>query len=157
VVPLGEQTDVALSAVRDSTGVTDVEQYAVLGDGRGVALVAADGCVDWWAAPHLDSPPVVSTLLEPGDGGTVSLRPRTDEARVRRRYLPDTNVLETTYTTTSGRVSVTDALNTGNAGALPWTELARQVEGLEGRVEMSFELRPGDGLRRWQPWRRASA
>jgi hypothetical protein len=33
-------------------------QYAALGDGRSVALVGANGSIDWWGVPNLDSPPL---------------------------------------------------------------------------------------------------
>ena len=46
-----------------------IEDYAVLGDGRSVALVAIDGRIDWWPVPVLDSPPVCAALLDPAEGG----------------------------------------------------------------------------------------
>jgi GH15 family glucan-1,4-alpha-glucosidase len=137
---------------RDEDGFAEIGGYAVLGDGRGAALVAADGTVDWWAVPRLDSPPPFAALLDPQHGGRMELRPADDTATCERRYLPDTNVLETTYTTESGSVRVTDALNSGNAGELPWSELARRIEGVVGSVEMTLRIGPGDGLLSWEPW-----
>jgi GH15 family glucan-1,4-alpha-glucosidase len=148
----GRSTEVALADLRDADGFAPIGGYAVLGDGRGAALVAPDGAVDWWAAPRLDSPPAFSALLDPELGGRCELRPTDPEAVASRRYLPHTNVLETTYRTTSGVVRITDSLNSGNAGELPWSELARRIEGDEGTVEMQLVVRPGDGLRAWEPW-----
>jgi GH15 family glucan-1,4-alpha-glucosidase len=51
--------------------------------------------------------------------------------------------LETTFTTDSGSVRVTDALNVGGAGPLPWGELARRIEGITGAVEMMWTVAPG--------------
>lgn len=143
---------VALRDVRDGDGFAAIGDYAVLGDGRGTALVAADGSVDWWAAPRLDSPPLCNALLDPERGGRFQLRPTDPDATCTRRYLSDTNVLETVWTTSTGSARVTDSLNSGNAGLLPWSELARRVEGLDGSVTLQLELRPGDGMRRWEPW-----
>lgn len=140
-----------LSTYRDVDGYADIGSYGVLGDGRGVALVAADGTIDWWAVPQLDSPPAFAALLDPEQGGGIELRP-VESARATMRYRPDTNVLETTYTCESGRVRVTDCLNSGNAGALPWSELARRVEGLDGTVRLACRVLPGSGLGRWRPW-----
>jgi len=128
-----------------------IEDYAVLGDGRTVALVAADGSVDWWPVPTLHAPPICAALLDPAQGGRFSLAP-VGCFHSQRRYLPDTNVLETTYQTDSGSVRVTEALNSGLAGRLPWTELARCVEGLDGHVRMQWSFFPGDRFGSARPW-----
>ena len=137
---------------RDRDGYTRLADYGVLGDGRSAALVAVDGSVDWWAVARLDAAPTCAALLDPQDGGRVRLAPADGDASVGMQYRPGTNLLETTWETTSGRVTVTDALTSGNAGALPWTELARQVVGDRGEVEMELVVEPGDGLRSWSPW-----
>ncbi len=143
---------VSLTSVRDDDGYAPIGRYAVLGDGRGAALVAADGTVDWWAVPRLDSPPSFAALLDPVRGGSIRLRPADPDATVTRSYVPHTNQLQTTFTTGSGQVVVTDSLNSGSAGPLPWSELARRVEGIGGTVELELVIRPGDGLRAWEPW-----
>lgn len=144
--------EITLADERDADGFTPIGHYGVLGDGRGVALVAADGSIDWWAVPALDSAPPCAGLLDPARGGQITLRPNSAEATATRRYLPHTNLVETTFCTPTGSVRVTDSLNTGSAGALPWSELARRVEGLDGSVELHLEVWPGDGLRQWEPW-----
>ena len=132
-------------------GYVDLRSYAALGDGRTVALVAEDGSVDWYPTPDLDSVPSFARLLDAESGGFFALRP-VDDFQVRRRYVPGTNVLETTFSTDSGTVRVTDSLNTGIAGRLPWGELARRVEGVDGQVDMSWEVRPGTLFRTASPW-----
>ncbi|MCU1490563.1 MAG: putative glycosyl hydrolase [Acidimicrobiaceae bacterium] len=132
-------------------GYVPLEEYAILSDGRTVALVAGDGRIDWWPLPTLDSPPLCAAILDPDEGGHFALSPLTPFT-LSRRYVPGTNVLETTYRTDTGSVRVTEALNTGQAGRLPWTELARRVEGLEGTVAMHWELVPGDRFGQARPW-----
>lgn len=145
--------DRRLRDIRRPDGFVDIGDYGVLGDGQGVALVAADGSIDWWAVPRLDSPPPFAALLDPERGGHIALQPADLETTTTtRRYLPDTNLLETTFTTSTGQVRITDCLNSGNAGALPWSELARRVDGISGSVELRLTVVPGEGLRRWQPW-----
>ncbi len=140
-----------MTAASRRDGYAAISDYAVLGDGRTTALVASDGRIDWWAIPTLDAPPVCAAILDSGAGGHFALSP-AEPAGVSRRYLPGTNVLESTYTTPAGDVRVTDSLNVGSAGRLPWTELARRVEGLTGEVEMRWEFRPGSRLGQARPW-----
>jgi GH15 family glucan-1,4-alpha-glucosidase len=141
-----------LEGVRDPDGYAALGDYGVLGDGRGVALVALDGSVDWWAAPHLDSTPAFAALLDPARGGRIQLHPCGQDAAAEHHYVAHSNQLQTVFTTAAGQARVTDSLNTGNAGALPWSELARQVDGLAGTVEFTLIVQPGDGLGAWQPW-----
>jgi Glycosyl hydrolases family 15/Trehalase-like, N-terminal len=54
-------------------GFVPIGGYGVIGDGRSLALVAADGAVDWWAAPTMDAPPVFAALLDPEAGGSFGL------------------------------------------------------------------------------------
>lgn len=140
-----------MTGPRRRDGYVPIADYAVLGDGRTVALMAMDGRVDWWPMPTLDAPPVAGAILDPSGGGYLAVAPAA-AFEARRRYVPDTNVLETTYTTTTGTARVTDSLNVGTAGRLPWTELARRLEGLEGSVEMAWEFVPGDRFGQTRPW-----
>lgn len=138
-------------AVRSATGAVPLREYAALGDGRTVALVARDGDIDWLPVPDLDTPPVFSALLDAERGGRIRLRP-TAPFTVARDYLPETNVLRTVFRTSSGEVEVVDSLNSGVAGRLPWTELARRVTGLSGAVELEWSVEPGEQWRTRAPW-----
>jgi GH15 family glucan-1,4-alpha-glucosidase len=124
-----------------------IGDYAAVGDGRTVALVSRRGSVDWLCLPDMDSPAVLGRLLDPQRGGFF-LVGAEEAGEVRRRYLPGTNVLETTHTTAAGAIRVTDALTLPGAGLAPQRELVRVVEGLAGEVEVgwSFEPRFGYGL-----------
>lgn len=136
---------------RRTDGFVDIEDYAVLGDGRTAALQSLDGRVDWWPLPTLDAPPVFSAVLDPEKGGFFLLAP-TSQFEVDRRYLEKTNVLETTYTTSGGIARVTSTLNSGSAGRLPWTELAFRVEVDKGEVEFALEFVPGDRFEHVSPY-----
>lgn len=121
-------------------GFLPLQHYAALGDGRSVALVGADGSIDWWCAPDLDSPPLFNRLHDAG-GGRFSLQPTT-AFQIERQYRQDSNVLETVFITESGTARITESLNSGVAGHLPWCELARRIEGIAGTIEFEIVLAP---------------
>ena len=79
-------------------GFAPISSYAVLGDGRTVALVARDGAIDWCPVTALDTAPAFAALLDPAHGGQVELEPAV-EYSAERHYRPGTAVLETSYIT----------------------------------------------------------
>jgi GH15 family glucan-1,4-alpha-glucosidase len=125
-----------------ATRAVPLRDYAAIGDGRTVALIALDGQVDWMPVPALHSPPVFAALVDAEHGGRFELRP-VDDFESSREYIDGTNVLRTTFRTATGSVTVTDALVTGIACRLPWLELARRVDGIEGEVRMRWAVAPG--------------
>jgi GH15 family glucan-1,4-alpha-glucosidase len=80
-------------------------------------------------------------MLDPEKGGRFTLAP-AGEFDVARRYVGRTNVLETTYRTGDGGVRVTEALTLQDGGLLPWVELARRIDGLEGSVRLEWRVEP---------------
>jgi len=125
-------------------GYAPIADYGAVGDGRTVALVARDGAIDWLCLPDLDSASVFGALLDSERGGRFSLEPERVSHSV-RRYLPGTNILETTFTTAAGVVRVTDAMTLPTAGLSPYRELARRIEGLRGDVAVRWCVEPRFG------------
>ncbi|HLL05274.1 MAG TPA: glycoside hydrolase family 15 protein [Myxococcaceae bacterium] len=86
-----------------------IDDYALLGDCHSAALVGRDGSIDWACFPRFDSPAVFCRILDMDRGGAFRVSP---EGRFQstRRYLDDTNVLVTTFTTPTGVLEVTDCM-----------------------------------------------
>ncbi|WP_099181391.1 glycoside hydrolase family 15 protein [Gluconobacter frateurii] len=120
-------------------GYLSLEKYGALGDGRSVALSGADGSIDWWCVPNMDSPPLFDRLIDAVNGGYFIVQPE-GEFRTEQHYLPESNVLKTAFQTCDGEATLTESLNSSPAGRLPWAELARRIEGVTGSVRFAFKI-----------------
>ncbi len=112
-----------------------IEDYALLGDCHGAALVSRDGSIDWLCMPRFDSGACFAALIGDEDNGHWAIRPRGTFA-VRRRYLPGTMVLETEFRTATGVCRVIDCLVVED----PHPTLIRRVVGVSGTVALGLEL-----------------
>ncbi len=124
-----------------------IEDYAVLGDLGTAALVGVDGSVDWLCLPRFDSPACFAALLGTPDHGRWLLAPDGDH-EVSRCYLPDSFVLETTYTTADGVVQVLDAMPAADGRA----DVVRQLRGVRGSVRMRHEWVVRFSYGKVRPW-----
>ena len=127
-------------------GSRPIADYGLLADCNSAALADREGSIGWLCLPRYDSPAVFAQILDP-DAGHWQIRP-SGAYRSERRYLPGTLVIETTFTTESGSVRLTDAMAfaKGQRGhelgfGAPHLIL-RLVEGVLGEVDLALELAP---------------
>jgi GH15 family glucan-1,4-alpha-glucosidase len=140
-IQLGAAADAA--ALRPSPRTPPLSDYGLIGDMRTAALVGLDGAIDWCCLPRFDSGSVFAAILDPDRGGTWSLRP-TVEWSSTQRYLPRTNILETTFRTADGVVVLTDFMPVAEDGrpSGPHPEIHRQLRCTRGRVPMQIVFMP---------------
>ena len=141
--------------VEESVICPPIGDYALIGDCRGAGLVSRDGSLDWLCVPRFNSPALFAALLDAKDGGRFRIRP-TGEFTATRRYLPDTNVLETTFTSPGGVVVLRDLMPVSSeeekrTHLSPQHEILREVEGLHGAMELEILYAPRPAFGRMRP------
>jgi GH15 family glucan-1,4-alpha-glucosidase len=144
-----------------------IAEYAFLSDCESTALVAPSGNIEWMCLPRMDGPSVFGAILD-RDAGHFRVGPAGVTVPAGRRYLPGTNVLETSWGTDSGWCIVRDVLCIG-----PWHHetdrsnthrrsptdydadhvLLRTIRCVNGSVEINLDCEPKfDYGRRHPTW-----
>jgi GH15 family glucan-1,4-alpha-glucosidase len=89
-----------------------IADYGFLSNCEQSCLVAPDGSVEWLCLPRPDSPSVFGALLDRA-AGLFRFGPGNTHVPQHRRYVPGTMVLETTWQTATGWMTVHDLLAVG--------------------------------------------
>ena len=84
-----------------------LEELGLIGNCQFAALISDSGSVVWCCLPRFDAEPVFGRLLDDAGGGEFAIAPEAGGRGV-QRYLENTNVLETRFTTPSGEFRVLD-------------------------------------------------
>jgi GH15 family glucan-1,4-alpha-glucosidase len=131
-----------------------IEDYAIVGDAQSVALICADGSVDWLCLPRFDSDACFAAMLGTQDNGQWRIAPAQTAGKpvATRRYAGDTLILETQWETPDGVVRVTDFMPPRDDDDAP--VLVRIVAGVSGTVDMDVTLRIRFGYGAVTPWLR---
>ncbi|MFD4926350.1 glycoside hydrolase family 15 protein [Streptomyces goshikiensis] len=140
--PDGPRFHVAVP-VPDEDGPGPIEDYALIGDQRGSALVRRTGSIDWLCLRRFDSDALFARLLGTADHGFWQLAPvhladaSTAPVPV-RRYVGASMVHEIEWVTKTGVARVTDFMVPGGVEA---PQVVRIVTGVQGEVAMRTLLR----------------
>ncbi|MGE3597143.1 MAG: glycoside hydrolase family 15 protein [Dehalococcoidia bacterium] len=123
-----------------------IGDYALIGDCRSAALISRAGSIDWLCWPRFDSPSLFAALLDAAKGGRFAISP-VGPFTTERRYVDDTNILETTFRTGGGVIRLIDFMPvTSEEGKRerfwPDHQILRIVECLEGEVEIEVHCAP---------------
>ena len=129
------------TSMPDQAAYRPIGDYGLIGDMQSAALVASDGSIDWCCWPRFDSPAVFCRLLDSNRGGFFRIGP-TERSDKKRAYLSDSNVLQTRFKTEYGCVELTDLMPIDVEPNAAGRRIIRQIEGLEGEVELEVKFRP---------------
>ena len=124
----------------------EISNYALIGNARAAALVSGYGSIDWCCLPDFDSPAIFAAVLDSRNGGNFSIHP-DNPYRSAQKYLTDTNVAQTDFTTGTGRALLSDAFTVmeedqKQRALYPEHEILRMLEGISGTVQMRMQFRP---------------
>jgi alpha,alpha-trehalase len=132
-----------------------IADYGFLSDCHTGALVASDGSIEWFCVPYFDSPSVFGAMLDRG-AGSWRVGPYGLFVPAGRRYIPGTNIIETTWMTPQGWLRVVDALTIGDwhdnehgsSHTRPPTDydadhlVVRMIECMQGQVQVEIVCEP---------------
>jgi GH15 family glucan-1,4-alpha-glucosidase len=150
-VPVAKGT----SATSIDSPFPPIADYGFLSDCHTGALVASDGSIEWMCLPHFDSPSVFGAMLD-RSAGSWRVGPYGIYVPAGRRYIPGTNIIETTWMTPQGWLRVVDALTIGpwhdnehgSSHTRPPTDydadhlIVRMIECIQGQVQVEIVCEP---------------
>jgi GH15 family glucan-1,4-alpha-glucosidase len=113
-----------------------IEDYAIIGDCKTVALVGRDGSIDWLCWPRFDSGACFAALLGTPENGRWQIAPKSLALDIKRQYRSGTLILETEFQTSTGSATIIDFMPPADGAA----NLVRIVVGSLGRVTFRTEL-----------------
>jgi GH15 family glucan-1,4-alpha-glucosidase len=125
-----------------------IEDYALIGDCETAALVSREGSIDWLCWPRFDSHACFAALLGGPEQGRWLLAPADPDAKATRRYRDSTMILETTFETADGAVTVLDYMPPRDGES----NVVRTVVGLRGSVDMKTQIILRFGYGSIVPW-----
>ncbi len=138
----------APNGVQPARVASRIEDYAMIGDMHSAALVSRGGSIDWLCWPRFDSDACFAALLGTEAHGHWTIAPRAPVREIRRRYRPDTLVLETELVVDGGVVRLIDCMPPRDR--VP--DVIRIVEGVAGEVALRARIAPRFGYGDRWPW-----
>ncbi|WP_354637889.1 glycoside hydrolase family 15 protein [Kitasatospora camelliae] len=120
-----------------------IADHGLVGDLQTVALVSAQGVLDWFAAPRFDSPSIFAALLDHDGGGHFRIGPDAEDVTYRQLYYPDTAVLVTRFMSPEGVGELIDWMPPNPTG--PATDrhtVVRAIRAVRGTVTFTLDCRP---------------
>ena len=121
-----------------------ISDYGIIGNMLSAALIGKDGSIDWCCLPRFDSTSVFAAILDDEKGGQFAIKPQLS-FESHQGYVPDTNVLRTTFKTEAGIVTVTDFMPCypdSRGRPVKLYEIHRLVDCTQGQVALEALFEP---------------
>lgn len=125
-----------------------IEDYSLIGDCETAALLSRDGSIDWLCWPSFSSGACFAALLGTKDNGYWKIAPVAKVKNIRRKYVADTLIMETSFVTAGGEVRLIDFMPPRGKHS----HVIRIVKGVRGRVAMRMDLAIRFDYGRTVPW-----
>lgn len=121
-----------------------IQDYAIIGNLRTVALVGRNGSIDWFCFPNFDSPSVFAAILDDRIGGRFKICALNHDVNCKQLYWPDTNVLVTRFLSADGVAEIVDYMPIGEPrmNRQGYHGLIRRVRAVRGVVKFQMECTP---------------
>jgi alpha,alpha-trehalase len=124
--------------------------YGIVGNCKTSALIKQNGSVDWMCYPTFSSPSVFAKILDTHKGGSFEIKP-VGKYKVNQRYIPDTAILETTFTSERNSFQLFDffprykkLLRKGHEKLVRQNVLVRLVKKVKGspKIRVTYDPEP---------------
>ena len=120
----------------------DIENYGIIGNLETCAIVGNDGSIDWMCLPYLESPSIFAAILDNKRGGHFAIQPVSKFSSF-QNYIKETNILQTTFNTPFGMVTITDFMPVKlYNGTKQHRTLFRKVKCTEGHIRLELSFKP---------------
>ncbi len=125
-----------------------IRDYGIIGDCHTAALIGRDGSIDWYSPGRFDATAIFCRLLDARKGGSFLVAP-VGGFLMERRYLDQTNILESIFASGESKVRIIDFMpvhrrTVSGRGHDVGTSrrILRLVEGVAGKTDLEVYFHP---------------
>ena len=118
-----------------------IEEYGIIGDLRTTALVGPAGRIDFMCFPRFDAPSIFCATADRDRGGYFGIEPLLEDAKEKKLYLPDTNVLITRHLSSGGVAEISNFMSINIHGDSEQA-LVRRAKCVHGEVTFAMRFAP---------------
>lgn len=127
-------------------------EFVVIGNCKSAALIDAVGTINWLCLPDFDSPSAFCSILDKKRGGFFKIR--VDHTfQITQRYIPNTNIAETTFSGNNGVFQILDFMPRYKEERRTYhcpPEVIRYVRVISGAPRLKVDYNPSLGYGQYE-------